>query len=161
MDLAVKEAGVRKAQADAMKAEIEVQRAQMEAQMAMQAPAPQLPAAAPQEDPMQAIQIRLMETRAMKEMEHEFKMRDRKLERDTGQAVEMGMGEDAAEPVAPMGPTPVELLAQAMMQQAQALEAGLAELGAGMQALASAQLAPTEIIRDQTGKPVGARKVVN
>lgn len=161
MDLAVKEAGVRKAQADAMKAEVEAQRAQMEAQMAMQAPAPQLPAAAPQEDPMQAIQIRLMETRAMKEMEHEFKMRDRKLERDTGQAVEMGMGEDAAEPVAPMGPTPVELLAQAMMQQAQALQAGLAELGAGMQALASAQLAPTEIIRDQSGKPVGARKVVN
>ena len=161
MDLAVKEASVRKAQADAMKAEVEAQRAQMEAEMAMQAPAPQLPAAAPQEDPMQAIQIRLMETRAMKEMEHEFKMRDRKLERDTGQAVEMGMGEDAAEPVAPMGPTPVELLAQAMMQQAQALQAGLAELGAGMQALASAQLAPTEIIRDQAGKPVGARKVVN
>jgi hypothetical protein len=154
-ELATKAAQARKAEADAMKAEAELQ-------MMMQPPAPApMPMEAPQPDPMEAIRLKAMEKRALTEVDLEAEMYRRKMERDTGQVVEMGMGEDAAEPAQPMGPTPVELLAQAIMQQGQAFQAGMSEIGAAMQALAQAQMAPTEVIRDQTGKAVGARKVMN
>jgi hypothetical protein len=153
-DLAIKAAQARKAEADAAKAEIE-------AQMAMQPPAPApMPVEQPQPDPMEAIRFKALEKQALTEVDLQAEMVRRKMDRDAAQTTAMGMGEDAAEPT-PMGPTPVELLAQAMLQQAQALQAGLSQLGEGMQALAAAQMAPSEIVRDEAGRPVGARKVVN
>lgn len=152
-EIALKAAQARKAEADAMKAEIE-------AQMAGMPQAPVEPQAPQQPDPVQQIELEAYKAQRLGEVQMGFEMQRKKLERNSAQASEMGMGEDAAQPVEPMGPTPVELLADAIMRQGQALQQGLSELGSGMQALAASQMAPTELVRDESGRPIGARKVM-
>jgi hypothetical protein len=99
-----------------------------------------------------------MEARAMKELDYEFKVRERKLDRDSAQASEMGLGEEAGEP-SDMGPTPADMLAQALSQQAQALQSGLMDLGDGLRMLAQAQAAPKRVVRGPDGRVAGVEAV--
>lgn len=141
-----------KIQFEREKMQFEMAKLQIQAATAMQ---PQQPTPeAMQPDPMEAIQTELMKTRALKEMDFEFESRRKKLDRDGAQAAEMGMSEDDAEP-SEMGPSPIELLVQALAAQGQAIQAGLSDVGAGMQMLAQAQAAPRRVVRGPDGRVAG------
>lgn len=157
-----------KLQVEQMKLQVEAERIQFERekmqfelakmQMASAAPAQPVAQPAPGPDPVEAMQMDLMKTRAMKELDFEFEARRKKLDRDGAQASELGMSEDDAEPVE-MGPSPIEMLAQALAMQGQAIQSGLAEVGAGMQMLAQAQSAPKRVVRGADGRVAGVEAV--
>lgn len=162
--MAKAEADKAKAEADMMKAQVEAARAQMEAQAMLNPPPvamPIEPAQPPAPDPMETMGHDVLKARAMKELDFEFEQRRRRMDRNTAQAAEMGMGEDAAIPEQPMGPTPVEVLAQAITAQGQAFERGLMALAESMQAMSMAHTAPKRIMRDERGRVVGAETVLN
>lgn len=157
-----------KLQVEQMKLQVEAERIQFERekmqfelakmQMASAAPAQPVAQPAPGPDPVEAMQMDLMKTRAMKELDFEFEARRKKLDRDGAQASELGMSEDDAEP-SEMGPSPIEMLAQALAMQGQAIQSGLAEVGAGMQMLAQAQSAPKRVVRGADGRVAGVEAV--
>lgn len=162
IDLATKEANMRKAQADAAKVEAEALKAQMEAQAAQMAPlmpAEPAPPAPMQPDPMEALGNDMMRARAMKELEFEFEGRRKKLERDAAQTSAIGLGEEGAEP-SELGPAPIDILSQALAANAEAIQAGLSQVGAGMQALAQAQMAPKQIVRSPDGRVMGVEPAI-
>jgi hypothetical protein len=151
-EFAMKDAQARKAVADANKAELELQMA-ITAANAPQMPMP-VEQPMPQQDPYEAINLKVAEKAALTRVDLEAEQYRRKMERDMGETKELGMGEEAAEPVQ-MGPSPVEMLAAAMQQQGATMQDGLGQLAQAMAAMAQALTAPKRIVRDERQRVAG------
>lgn len=149
-DLAIKSAQARKAEADASRAEFEAQSA---IQAGMMPPAEPLPV-----DPMGGFEAEFAKTRAMKELDFEFETRRKRLERDSQQTKEVGLGHEAAEQTEE-GPTPVQMLQGAIMQQGDAVRDGLGQVGQGLAMLAQSMAAPKRVVRDEQNRVVGVEGV--
>ena len=156
-----KQSQARKAEADAVKAEAEAMKAQLELQ-AMQMPqqAPPMEMPAPQQDPIEAIQLEAIKKHALNSVDFEFEQRRAKLGRDASAMTMIGGDGSEGEP-SDMGPSPIDVLAQSMAQQGEAIRMGMAEIGDGMKMLAQASMAKTVLIRDDKGRAAGAEKVLN
>jgi hypothetical protein len=166
IEMAGKQADVQGKQLATEKAAVELERAKVELQKAMvpqdmQAPVPMIM----EPDPMVEDQREFMKARAMKELDFEFETRRKKLERNANQSSALGMGDDGADSDE-LGPSPVDLLMQAIMRQGEAIQAGLSQVGAGMsdvgagmQILAQAQNAPKRIVRGSDGRAAGIEMV--
>jgi hypothetical protein len=152
-EYAMKAAQARKAEADAMKAELELQIAVAAANAPQPAPMP-VEQPMPQQDPMEAINLKVMEKAALTRVDLEAEQYRRKMERDMGVAAEVGLGEEAAEPTE-AGPTPVDILAAAIERQGATMQGGLGQLAQAMAAMAQALTAPKRIVRDDKQRVAG------
>jgi Phage P22-like portal protein len=158
-EFAMKEAQAQKAAIDVQKANVDLQKAEFEFMVAQQtamqpSQEPQKPMEPQGPDPIQAIQLKAIEANALKEIEFEFERRRKMMDQDH----EMG-GDGTESEGGKM--RPLETLAQAIVQQGEAIGRGMEMLGDGMQQLAKAQMAPTRLIRDDKGRAAGAEKVMN
>jgi hypothetical protein len=140
-EFAMKAAQARKAEADAMKAEVELQAAQM----SLMAPRPAEPMMPPQPDPVEAINLKVMEKAALTEVDLNAEAIRRRMERDMASTASVGLGKEAAEP-STVGPTPVEVLSQAIAAQGDAIRQGMEMLAQAISAQAQAGRPPTGFV---------------
>jgi hypothetical protein len=158
-EYAMKDAQARKAIAEAAKAELDLQAAQMAMMAPQQMPAEPMQAPAP--DPMEAIRLKQIEKAALMDVDLAAEGVRRRMERDMVSAESIGLGPEAAEPMEPAGPTPVDMLAQALAAQGEAIREGMMMLAQAIAAQTQASMAPTRLVRDEKGRAIGAEKVVN
>jgi hypothetical protein len=155
-EFAMKDAQARKAAADARRAEIEAQIAMASAMAPRMPEEPPVPVSEP--DPMQAINLEVAKKRALTVVDLEAEAVRRRMDRDMAATASVGLGEEAAEP-SMAGPTPVDVLAGAVMQQGQMMQAGLQSLAEAFERLAIAQTAPRRVIRDDRNQVAGVEVV--
>lgn len=160
IELEGKKADTEGKKANAEKAMIDLESAKVGLMTAMNPPAePMQPAAPPPPDPDMEDERELRMARSKKEIDFEFETKRKRLERDGAQASEIGMSEDDVEP-SKEGPSAVEMLAQALTAQGQAIQAGLSDVGAGMQMLAQVHSAPKRVVRGPDGRVAGVEAAV-
>ena len=160
IELEGKKADTEGKKANAEKAMIDLETSKVGLMTAMNPPVePMPPAAPPPPDPDMEDERELRKVRAKKEIDFEFETKRKRLERDGEQASEIGMSEDDVEP-SKEGPSAVEMLAQALTAQGQAIQAGLSDVGAGMQMLAQVHSAPKRVVRGPDGRVAGVEAAV-
>lgn len=152
-DAELKQAQALKARADAAMVMHQIQAPPETVQAPMQPAGP---------DPMQQIELKLLEKRAMSELDFEFETRRKRLERDAGQMKAVGLDAETEIP----GETPLDIITTAFAQQSQSIEAqgqaiaqGMGQMADAISTMARVMSAPKQVVRDRKGRVAGVETV--